>query len=33
MLAIADDAEAEVYEGRYGVNPRSLEGILDALPG
>ncbi len=33
VLAIADDAEAEAYERKYGVNPRSLEGILDALPG
>ncbi len=32
MLAIADAEEADVYERKYGVNPRSLDGILDALP-
>jgi hypothetical protein len=32
VLAIADGSEALAYERRYGVNPRSLEGILDALP-
>ena len=33
VLAIADEDEAEAYEREYGVNPRSLEGILEALPG
>jgi MFS family permease len=33
VLAIADETEGEAYELRYGVNPRSLEGILEALPG
>ena len=32
VLAIPDSKEAEAYERRYGVNPRSLDGILDALP-
>ena len=33
VLAIADETEAEAYESKYGVNPRSLQGIFEALPG
>ena len=27
VLALADQSEAEAYERKYGVNPRSLDGI------
>jgi hypothetical protein len=31
VLALSDDAEAKAYERKYGENPRSIGGILDAL--
>lgn len=33
VVAIADETAAGAYERKYGVNPRSLPGILEALPG
>jgi MFS family permease len=31
VLALADDREAEAYQRKYGVNPRSLGGIVQML--
>jgi predicted MFS family arabinose efflux permease len=33
VLALADDGEAKAYQRKYGVNPRTLGGILQALLG
>lgn len=33
VLAIADPAEADRFEQRYGENPRSIRGILDTILG
>ena len=33
MLALADDADAQRFKRRYGVDPRSLTGLLSILFG